>query len=122
MKIISKNYINNNGELEEYEIYVGENSKDNFIIISNANQNDVWFHLDKFSSPHVILHFIKRKYKDLNKIPKIMVNEALTECKNQSRFRNINKKIGFIYTFVKNIKKTKEIGTVITKNEKYIMF
>ena len=106
-------------ELEEYDIYVGENAEENFQIISNANQNDLWFHLDQFSSPHVIL----RNSKDLkrNKIPKQLIKSAAELCKLHSRFKTVSKKIGIIYTEVKNVKKTKVVGQVITRKTIKIM-
>jgi predicted ribosome quality control (RQC) complex YloA/Tae2 family protein len=106
-------------ELEEYDVWVGENATDNFQIISDADQNDLWFHLDQFSSPHVILrnpNNLKR-----NKIPKQLINSAAELCKLHSRFKTVSKKIGIIYTEVKNVKKTKVVGQVVTRKTTKIM-
>ena len=103
-----------------YKIIVGENAQDNFDIISISSQNDLWFHLEHFSSPHVILQNPKNLKR--NKMPKMAIYFALEACKKHSKFKTVTKKISFIYTEIKNIKKTNIIGQVISKKTTKITF
>ena len=76
-------------ELNEYiySIKVGNNAKENWDIISGASQNDIWFHLDDASSPHIVLQTFG------NKIPKRYINYIGTlfpKYKNNLLIRKIN--------------------------------
>lgn len=44
-------------------ILVGENANENDQICADARQNDLWFHLDGKSSPHVLLSIPQLKGK-----------------------------------------------------------
>lgn len=103
---------------KELNYYIGQNAKENWDIIDKSNQNDIWFHLSKFPSSHVILSIPKKvKLKDISKFTLI---HCANKCKQYSKLKNSNQKIKVIYTEIKNIKKGKEIGSVFTKKEKYI--
>lgn len=56
------------------EIRIGENAKENDAICKQAGQNDIWFHLENGSSPHVILEVggKKKAYKD--------IRDSIHEC------------------------------------------
>tara|TARA_B110000208_G_scaffold191711_2_gene259722 strand:- start:3157 stop:3312 length:156 start_codon:yes stop_codon:yes gene_type:complete len=45
---------------DDKEYYIGENAKDNWDILSNAEQTDIWFHLNTLTSPYVILKYDKK--------------------------------------------------------------
>lgn len=100
---------------ENLEIYLGENSRDNWDIIDISSQNDMWFHLDNVPSPHVILKITNNK----KKINKQTIIYCCSLCKENSKYCN-HKKITAIYTEIKNISKGKEIGSVFTKKIKKI--
>ena len=38
-----------------YTIKIGQNAKENWDLIDNSESFDLWFHLDLFPSPHVII-------------------------------------------------------------------
>jgi hypothetical protein len=109
-------------------IQIGNNAKENWILIDNADSFDLWFHLDDKPSGHVIVKEILNKnnlenssndYK--NKyygFPYELVIMAGEYCKMQSKFKNTKNKI--IYTLVQNIKKGRDIGSVIVENSKNI--
>lgn len=101
--------------LNELIIHVGENAKENYRLIDISNKNDLWFHLKDVPSPHVVIHCHKYKLLDIETIR--YVGEL---CKENSKYSD-NDSIEVIYTEIKNIKKTENIGTVITKNERYII-
>ena len=83
---------------------------------------DLWFHIADYPSCHVII----KKYgieegdteENINYSNQIIFLGA-NLCKKNSKYKN-EKKIKIVYTLIKNIKKGKIIGSVYTKNEKYI--
>ena len=88
---------------------IGENAKDNWDILDKADQNDVWFHLDKFTSPYVIM-----KSTDTSKI-NIIYGANL--CKENSKYKNL-KNLKIVYCSIKQLKKTKITGEVDIKGKK----
>ncbi len=97
----------------DYIIWIGQNSKDNWEIIDNASDHDIWFHLEEFSSPHVIL----RMTEDikLKAVPKWLLIECAIACKQKSSQKKMNK-VTIIYTNIKNVKKAEKVGSVTTFN------
>ena len=90
------------------EIIIGQNAQENWDIIDNADQSEIWFHLDSFPSPHVII-------KHTNP-PKNIIYQAAFLCKDYSKYKNY-KNLKIIYTTCKNIKKTEVKGSVIIKGK-----
>lgn len=100
----------------EYEIIIGKNAQENFDIIDTSDENDIWFHLDDHSSPHVII-----RTNGLGmKIDKKIIKRACVLCKQHSKLKS-EKKVAVIYTLIKYVKKDEKIvGTVHTTNVKTI--
>lgn len=99
---------------KEYEIWIGENAKDNERIIMESSQNDIWFHLQNVSSPYIILK------NDGDNIPKRYINIIGTFFRKYKN--NLSNKYNVIYTSVKNVKLTDTIGSVNTRNTKVIRY
>lgn len=102
-------------ELDDYTytIKIGKNAQENWDIISESSQNDMWFHLGgSMPSPHVVL-IIPENFK-LKKIPTKIITECGSLCKKHSKFANI-KKVSVIYTEIKNVTKGETVGSVYTK-------
>lgn len=100
--------------------WIGENAQDNWNIISDSNQNDLWFHLSNHPSCHVILKMPEGiTYKDLSK--QTLINCGI-HCKLHSKFTNISSKnkMRVIYTEIKNVSKGERIGSVHTKKERIL--
>lgn len=96
---------------------VGSNASDNFKIIDEANENDLWFHVDELPSCHVIAEIPKNlSKKDL----KYICKKGALLCKQYSKFASM-KDLCIVYTQIKNVEKTETIGSVIIKNGKKIM-
>lgn len=78
-----------------------------------ASKNDIWFHLDGDSSPHVVL---KVKQEVLSQ----EVFQIVAAC--MKKFARLeSKELSLVYTFIKNIKGVKgSAGKVIFKKEKRI--
>jgi len=88
---------------------LGRNAQENFNLIDDAESEDIWFHLDDLPSGHCIL----KKPKD-----SILTNEmklfAGSLIKKYSKAKN-NKNTKIIFTEVKNVVKTKNLGEVRLK-------
>ena len=102
----------------EYHSYVGHNASDNWNLIDNAKQNDIWFHIKDRPSAHVIL--VNENNLKINKIPKTVVKHCAMICKQNSKF-DLIKNIKIIYTEIKNVKKADIVGSVHIENAKYIV-
>lgn len=91
-------------------IKIGENQSDNDKILSEANQNDFWFHLADFPSCHVIL-----SCSDDYEPTKQMINYAATLVKENTKYKNFHK-VTVNYTKMKYVKKTETKGKVLIKS------
>ncbi len=90
---------------------LGRNAKQNFELIDEAtdiNNNYWWFHLDELPSGHCIIFN--------EEIDKCMIKIASLLVKNNSKFKN--QKVKIVYTQIKNVKKTKNLGEVLITNSK----
>jgi predicted ribosome quality control (RQC) complex YloA/Tae2 family protein len=109
-------------DFEDFEItyYIGQNSKDNFAVIDKGFEDDLWFHSKSESSCHVVALLptdLTLEKKELDMI----IKKGATLCKmHTNKISNLNN-VPIIYTEIKNITKTKQNGTVLTKNTKTIV-
>jgi len=105
-----------NGELE---FYIGENAQDNFDMVDMCRPSDLWFHVHKESSCHVIARMSVDKKYNRNQISKIVTQGALC-CKEHSKFKS-SKNVEICYTRLTNVVKTHVIGQVVTNEHKLII-
>ena len=93
---------------------LGENAKDNHQIISDADPEDWWVHIDGLASAHCIIEKIE--------IDELDLEFASSHIRDNSKYKT-HKNLRFCYTQVKNLKKTKNPGEVkLLKNpEIYIL-
>lgn len=91
---------------ENNRIVVGENAEENDQLIVKAKQNDMWFHLEDFSSCHVIMTCTK-KYP----VTKPMIKYCAELCKQNTKYK-LYKNISVNYCLIKNVKRTTIMGTV----------
>ena len=89
--------------MDKINLRLGENAKENHLLIDYADMNDWWFHLDGFPSGHCIV--------ECNELTKDLCLYAGQLVKEHSKYRN-HKKLKVIYLQIKNIKKTKNPGEV----------
>lgn len=105
----------------KYEIIIGENAQDNWNIIKQSNDEDIWFHIDDYPSSHVIL---KINELNTNIKTKIITKQLLKYCgklcKIHSKYSNV-KNLNIIYTKIKYVKLGKNVGEVYTSNTKTII-
>jgi predicted ribosome quality control (RQC) complex YloA/Tae2 family protein len=104
-------------DFNNIKFYVGKSAKENWLLLDNAkniNQNYLWFHLDSFPSPYVII------YIDPLDISNCLLNEcvqfAATLCKENSKY-NYLKNIKIIYLPIKKLSKSTIIGEVIIEGK-----
>lgn len=99
---------------EKIVFHIGQNAKDNFQIIDNSEPDDIWFHIKDISSCHIVAQI--SKYYDTESMQTIIeLGSAL--CKQNTRKLNsLKSRVDVIYTEIKNVKKTKTLGQVETKN------
>lgn len=98
----------------EHLINIGSNANENYILIQNSNQNDIWFHLDEISSPHIVLQTFGCE------IPKRYINYIGTLFPKYKT--NLGNRYTVIYTYVKNVTLTNKKGSVLTKKIKKIKY
>jgi|688.fasta_scaffold202053_3 predicted ribosome quality control (RQC) complex YloA/Tae2 family protein len=107
----------NKNDLEKiYSVKIGENAQENWDLITESDQSDIWFHLESHPSPHVILKTEGIKLEDIDKHIIFMCS---VECKNRSKLK-LQKNVYVIYTQIKNVAKADEVGSVHTKKIKRI--
>lgn len=103
-------------ENHDYNIIIGKNKFDNFKIIDEANSMDIWFHLHKNPSCHIIL---KTNNKKSNQIPRQVLKRCAYLCKINSKIIQ-HLPCEIIYTTINNIEKTNIIGEVKINSYKTI--
>lgn len=92
--------------MENYIIKCGQNKNENEKIIKESEKNDLWFHLDKMPSPHVVMSKINIDYKWTNND----YTNAAKICKENSKAKNWS--VNVIMTTIDKIKMTEKIGEV----------
>ena len=97
--------------------YIGQNTEENFQIIDNAKQTDLWFHIHQHSSCHVVAS-IPEKYNK-KQLHKIAVQGGLL-CKQYSKFK-CHSNVNIVYCKVMHVKKTDILGQVEIQHEKYMI-
>jgi predicted ribosome quality control (RQC) complex YloA/Tae2 family protein len=103
---------------KEFTFYIGENKNDNFNVIDNANDNDLWFHANNISSCHVVALIPERFDK---KYLKYIIKWGALLCKTRtSKLKDLND-VEIMYTYLSNVTKTKTPGLVNVKNKKTII-
>ena len=87
-------------EYENVEFQIRENANDNWDILKRSKQNWIWFHLDNFPSPYVILAEPLKVIKK-NSNFKDLINHGCLLCKENSKYSN--QKVRVIWTSCKNV-------------------
>lgn len=107
---------------QTFDIIIGTNARENWEIIDDSDPFDLWFHVDEFPSGHVIIreHIDKiGKHGPEPFYPNEIINMAANYCKSQSKYRD-RTKLKIVYTEISNLRKGKDVGSVIVSKGKYI--
>ena len=101
-------------EFNNIKYYVGKSAKENWQILDTTvaiNNNYIWFHLDSFASPYVIMHATLEELQNTD----ISVNQFLQFgaelCKGSSKYKFL-KDIKIMYVPIKKLTKTENVGEV----------
>lgn len=114
-----KTFYHTIGEIE-YKIVLGQNAKENWDLIDNSDLNDLWFHLDEYPSAHVVIFAQKIFLENLKDYPNQIITIAGNYCKSNSKYGKNLPKAKIVYTQIKNLKKGKDVGSVIISKPNYI--
>lgn len=103
-----------------FDIYVGTNAKENWNLFDTSDPDDLWFHVEDLSSGHVIIREqLTKQSNSLPEYPNQIISIGADYCKSQSKYKD-RIKLKIVYTKVQNLKKGKEIGSIIVSKPNYI--
>lgn len=104
-----------------FKAWIGRDAQNNWDIITAANPNDIWFHLEDHPSPHIILRINNNGdgVDNDKKYDKRTINRCAYLCKAGSKLKD-TKNVYVIYTEVKNVTKADKPGAVTTTKTKRI--
>lgn len=105
----------------EIQIYAGFDKFENEKLIKYAWENDVWFHVDKFSSAHVYARLPEGM--NFRNMPKDFIEEMAQLTKSKSIEGNKVNNVTVIWTYASNLLKTgdMDVGTVSFHNNKDVL-
>jgi len=102
-------------QFEDIKYYVGQSAKENWELLDIAikeNPNYIWFHLNSFASPYVIMWL---SIDDLNELNINQYNQYIQYganlCKEYSKYKYL-KDIKIMYTSVNKLSKVDKLGEV----------
>jgi predicted ribosome quality control (RQC) complex YloA/Tae2 family protein len=102
----------------EITFHIGKNKNENFEVIDNATNDDLWFHAKDIASCHVVCELPD----DINKKElSYIIKVGALLCKNNTNKLTSLKNVEIIYTKIKNVIKTSIPGCVITQNTKTVV-
>jgi predicted ribosome quality control (RQC) complex YloA/Tae2 family protein len=93
--------------------WLGKNAQDNWDIISKAENEWLWFHLDKFPSGHVII------CKNKDQINDEEIKYACDLCVSNSKYKSL-KNLGVVYCEINNLSIGEDVGSVYFKSNKKV--
>ena len=97
-------------EFNDITIIIGQNAQENWDLI-NFDCDYIWLHLNSFPSCHVII-------EDNNPEQEVL-EYAAQLCKENTKYRNL-KNLKICYTKCNNLKKGKDIGSVVYKSNRKV--
>lgn len=98
--------------VENIKIKVGSNAAENWKILDESSENNIFLHLKSFPSCYVII--------DCEEYPSMeIINQAAKICKNNTKYKNM-KNIKVDYTLRKNVIKGELVGEIFYKSNKKV--
>ena len=102
------------------EYYIGENAQDNWDLFEKSkeiNENYIWFHLNSFPSPYVIMY---ATMDDIKAMRESYLNYGAILCLENSKYSYLlNTKI--IYCKLNKLKKGNNVGEIIIIGKKKLI-
>lgn len=103
---------------DDIEYIIGQHASDNFVIIDNSKEDDLWFHINNEPSGHVIAIMPDNIELSKKQLRQIITQGALV-CKENSKYKS-HHNLEVVYAYIKNIEKTNITGKVMITNQKII--
>ena len=107
--------------------HIGQSAKENWELLDKAkaeNQNYIWFHLESFPSPYVIMWSsisdLEKFIETQNEFKNLSIDHYLAfganQCKLYSKYSYLND-LKIMYTTVQKLTKTDKVGEVDIKGK-----
>ena len=100
---------------KEIHYLIGTNKYDNFHVIDEALEDDLWFHSEEKSSSYVVC-LLPNDLKIEEKEKQLLIQKGAELCVSNTNKLTLLYRVPVIYTEVKNIRKTKTVGLVKVLN------
>ena len=101
--------------------YIGQNAKDNFAVIDQGMEDDLWFHAKNVSSCHVVAILPPSEFVLEEKEKRRIIRQGAELCKLHTAKLASLHNVPIMYTEIRNVTKTKTHGLVMTKDSKVII-
>ena len=99
-------------KIEEYDVIVGQNERENWTLLSTSKQKYKIFHLSSLPSCYVIL-------QTENDVENSIIKECAELCLQNTKYKNLSG-IKVDYTEISNTKKGEHVGEFFYKNKKKV--
>jgi hypothetical protein len=107
-------------EYNNVEYYLGENAQDNWDLFEKSkeiNENYIWFHLNSFASPYVIMY---ATMDDIKTMSESYLNYGASLCLENSKYSYL-RDTKIIYCELKKLKKGNKVGEIIVSGKKKLI-
>ena len=107
-------------EFQGVEFYIGENAKDNWDLFEQSKEiNDcyIWFHLNSFASPYVIMYATTENIKTMKDS---YLNYGASLCLENSKYSYL-KDTKIIWSELKKLEKGEKIGQIIVSGKRKLI-
>ena len=99
----------------EYEIRVGQDKHENWQLLDDSDQNDLWFHVANAPSAYVILTVFPSQ-----NTPKQVIDYCADLCKTHSKQKHENK-CDVMYSQIRNVSKGRHAGEALVQRFRTIV-
>ena len=102
------------------KFYIGENAKDNWELLDKSkeiNENYIWFHLNSFPSPYVIMY---ATMDDIKTLRNSYLNYGGIICLENSKYSYLHD-TKIIYSELKKLKKGDKVGEIVISGKKKLV-
>ena len=97
----------------------GRDAQDNFDLIDDSNDNDIWFHIHGDSSAHVVASIDDLNMELNKKQLRDIIKQGAVICKQYSSYKS-DKNVPIVYTRIKDVEKSTPVGSVIIRYGKIV--
>ena len=106
----------------DIKFYSGQTAIENWELLDiskSINEDFIWFHLNSFPSPYVIMYSTLDDLKNIYDKAEIQkfLNYGATICKENSKYKFLND-LKILYTSLKKIKKGNKVGEVLVSGKR----